>query len=129
MESDLSVHSLLVKITEMPSDFFEDAGEQLYHAVFMLARESRYPDTIMCDAILALPNLIERLKVAKINPWVRRAFDQFISTSGSEPTAASIVATASEMVSRFPRPSALKDISEAEVLARYDEAERLRASA
>jgi len=86
--------------------FFSNAGDQLSQAVFMLARGSKYPDPIMCSAILALPKLIERLKVAKINPWVRRAFDQFISTSGSEPTAASIVATASGMFSRFLTPSA-----------------------
>jgi len=121
----LGFYRFLLKITDMHSDFFEDAGKQLSHAVFMLAQGSRYPDPIMCDAILALTNLSERLKVAKINPWVRHAFDQFISTSGSEPTAASIVATASGMVSRISLPSALKDISEAEVLARYEEAERL----
>lgn len=86
--------------------FFSNAGNQLSQAIFMLARGSCYPDPIMCAAILALPDLIERLKIAQINPWVRRSFDQFISTAGSEPTAASIVATASGMFSRFLTPSA-----------------------
>lgn len=113
----------------MKTNYFQNAGEQLHKAVFMLAQSSKYPDPIMCDAILGLPALIERLKVAKINLWVRCSFEQLISTADSVTTAASIVATASEIVSLISRPSALKDISEAEVLARYDEAERLRASA
>lgn len=91
------------------NSFFSNAGEQLTQAVFLLAKDSKYPDIMMCQAILGLPNLIERLKLAysRLNPWVRASFDQFISASGSEATAASIVTTASAIFSRFMSPSTM----------------------
>ena len=118
-----NVFSLI--LNKMATNYFENAGEQLYQAVFMLAQGSRYPDPIMCSAILALPSLIERLKVAQMNPWVRRAFDQFISTAGSEATSANIVGSASEIVALHLTPCGEEDINDAELIARFDEAERL----
>lgn len=89
------------------SGFFSNAGDQLAQAIFMLVRGTRYPDVMMCQAILGLPGLIERLQQAKLNIWVKQSFTQFLSVAGSPETAASIVGTASGLFTRFMVPSTL----------------------
>ncbi|MBD2438853.1 type IV secretory system conjugative DNA transfer family protein [Nostoc sp. FACHB-110] len=89
------------------SGFFTNAGDQLAQAIFMLAKGTNYPDVMMCHAILSLPRLIERIQQATLNPWVRVAFEQFLSVAGSPETAASIVGTASGLFTRFMTPSTL----------------------
>ncbi|MFN6572020.1 type IV secretory system conjugative DNA transfer family protein [Dendronalium sp. ChiSLP03b] len=89
------------------SGFFSNAGDQLAQAIFMLVRATRYPDVMMCQAILGLPGLIERLQQAKLNIWVKQSFTQFLSVAGSPETAASIAGTASGLFTRFMVPSTL----------------------
>lgn len=90
------------------NSFFTNAGDQLVQAVFMLAKGTQYPDIMMCQAILGLPNLVNRIEqAAELNFMVREAFAQFVSVAGSPETAASIVGTASGLFSRFMVPSAL----------------------
>ncbi|MBD2680901.1 MULTISPECIES: type IV secretory system conjugative DNA transfer family protein [Nostoc] len=89
------------------SGFFVNAGDQLAQAIFMLARGTNFPDIMMCHAILSLPNLIDRIQQASLNPWVKVAFDQFLSVAGSPETAASIVGTTSGLFTRFMTPSTL----------------------
>lgn len=89
------------------SNFFSNAGDQLAQAIFMLAKGTSFPDVMMCQALISLPKLIERLGQAKLNPWVKASFAQFLSVAGSPETAASIVGTASGVFTRFMIPSAL----------------------
>ncbi|MBD2303394.1 type IV secretory system conjugative DNA transfer family protein [Nostoc sp. FACHB-87] len=90
------------------NDFFTNAGDQLVQAVFMLAKGTKYPDIMMCQAILGLPKLVYRIEQAEdMNFMVREAFAQFVSVAGSPETAASIVGTASGLFSRFMVPAAL----------------------
>jgi type IV secretory pathway TraG/TraD family ATPase VirD4 len=91
------------------NSFFSNAGDQLVQAVFMLVKGTRYPDIMMCQAILGLPKLVKRIEQAceELNFMVREAFAQFVSVAGSPETAASIVGTASGLFSRFMVPSAL----------------------
>ena len=80
--------------SEKDGGFFSNAGDQLAQAIFMLAKGTCYPDVMMCQAILSLPKLVERIQLAKLNPWVKASFSQFLSVAGSPETAASIVGTA-----------------------------------
>ncbi|QLE59717.1 type IV secretory system conjugative DNA transfer family protein [Nostoc sp. TCL26-01] len=90
------------------NSFFTNAGDQLVQAVFMLAKGTKYPDIMMCQAILGLPKLVHRIEQAEnLNFMVREAFAQFVSVAGSPETAASIVGTASGLFSRFMVPAAL----------------------
>ena len=89
------------------NSFFSNAGDQLVQAIFMLTKGTIYPDIMMCQAILGLPKLVERLQEADLNFMVREAFAQFVSVAGSPETAASIVGTASGLFSRFMVPAAL----------------------
>ncbi|AUT04630.1 hypothetical protein CLI64_29780 (plasmid) [Nostoc sp. CENA543] len=89
------------------NSFFSNAGDQLVQAIFMLAKGTIYPDIMMCQAILGLPKLIQRLEQANLNPWIKASFSQFLSVAGSPETAASIVGTASGLFTRFMVPSAL----------------------
>lgn len=89
------------------NSFFTNAGDQLVQAVFMLAKGTIYPDVMMCQAILGLPKLVQRIEMAELNFLVREAFSQFVSVAGSPETAASIVGTASGLFSRFMVPAAL----------------------
>ncbi|MBD2302251.1 type IV secretory system conjugative DNA transfer family protein [Nostoc sp. FACHB-190] len=89
------------------SGFFANAGDQLAQAIFMLARGTCFPDIMMCHQILSLPRLIERIQQADLNPWVKVAFDQFLSVAGSPETASSIIGTTSGLFTRFMTPSTL----------------------
>ncbi|WP_341531428.1 TraM recognition domain-containing protein (plasmid) [Nostoc sp. UHCC 0302] len=89
--------------------FFSNAGDQLVQAVFMFAKGTKYPDIMMCQAILGLPKLVKRIEQAydQLNFMVREAFAQFVSVAGSPETASSIVGTASGLFSRFMVPDVL----------------------
>lgn len=89
------------------SNFFSNAGDLLSQGIFMLAKGTRYPDILMCFAILSLPNLIKRIENADINLWTRASFSQFLSVAGSPETAASIVGTALGLFTRFIIPELL----------------------
>ncbi|WP_013334959.1 type IV secretory system conjugative DNA transfer family protein [Gloeothece verrucosa] len=85
------------------SDFFDQSANQLIQAILMLAKSSLCPDIATCHKILALPNLIGRIKAKgdDIDPYIKNAFDQFLSSEHAPETASSIAATASLMFSRF----------------------------
>lgn len=87
--------------------FFTNARDLLTQAIFQLAKATRYPDLLMCFAILSLDNLIVRLQNADLNPWTRAAFSQFLSVSHSPETAANIVGTTLGLFTRFIIPELL----------------------
>ena len=88
--------------------FFTQAGNQLIQAILMLAKSSdKYADIALCHKILALPNLSQRIAKAKLPQYQKVAFDNFLSSTNSPETAASIASTASIMFSRFMSPEIL----------------------
>lgn len=89
--------------------FFTSAGDQLTEAVFMLAKSTRYPDIMMCQALLSLKNLAKRLEVNAdhLDPWIHSSFGQLISVGESEKTVASIVATANTNFTKFMKADLL----------------------
>lgn len=89
------------------NQFFSNAGDLLTQGLFQLAKGTKYPDILMCYAILSLDNLIGRLKNADLNLWTRAAFSQFLSVAQSPETAASIVGTALGLFTRFIIPELL----------------------
>ncbi len=93
-------------------NYFSESGDQLAQAVMMLAKSSPdQADVVLCQKLLTwLSNpdqLLERLDAAEMSSWTRIAFDQYLSTSKSPETAASIASTASLLFNRFMVPSAL----------------------
>lgn len=95
--------------TNASDQFFTVAGDQLTEAILMLAKGTKYPDIMMCQSILSLPDLPERLKneKANINPWVYASFGQLISVANSEKTVASIIATANSNFTSFMKADIL----------------------
>lgn len=89
------------------NDFFTKTGNNLVQAILLLAKACAYPDIAMCHKLLALPNLIERLKAADLDEYTRVAFDDFLSSAGSPETSASIATTASLLFRRFMSPQVL----------------------
>lgn len=85
--------------------FFGPAGDQLAEAALLTAKGSPCPDLLMVQSLLSLDQLPQRLQRAKhLSSWVRASYGQFLSTASSEKTAASIVATASALFTRFLKP-------------------------
>ncbi len=87
--------------------FFGPAGDQLCEAVFMLAKSSPFPDVMMCQAILSMDKLVERLQAAHLDYFIKASFGQLISVGKSEKTVSSIVGTANIIFTRFMKPSVL----------------------
>lgn len=87
--------------------FFSAAGDQLTEAVLLLAKGTPYPDVMMCQALLSMDRLTDRLQAAQLNPWVQSSFGQLLSVAQSEKTVASIIATANAVFTRFMKPSIL----------------------
>lgn len=91
--------------------FFTMAGDQLTEATFLLAKNTPHADILMCQALLSLDRLCDRLrhaeKLKKLDPWVLTSFGQLMSVGDSEKTVASIVATANNAFTRFAKPSVL----------------------
>ncbi len=85
--------------------FFGPAGIALTEAVLGLARDIG-GDITTCQALLSQDSLPERVRAAqaKINPWTYTAFAQFLSTAGSDKTAASIAGTAQLNFQKFVKP-------------------------
>ena len=93
--------------TSGSSGFFTQTGNQLVQAILMLAKGTQYPDLAMCHKILALPELIQRLLIADLEPYLKVSFDNFLSSAGSPETAASIATTASLLFTKFMTPQVL----------------------
>lgn len=89
--------------------FFAQAGDQLTEAILMLAKGTEYPDVMMCQALLSMEALPQRLmaKENSLNPWVRTSFGQLISVAQSERTVASIIATANANFTKFMKADVL----------------------
>jgi type IV secretory pathway TraG/TraD family ATPase VirD4 len=89
--------------------FFTNAGDQLTEAILMLAKSSRYSDIMMCQALLSLKDLPQRLEqnLEKLDPWIHASFGQLISVGQSEKTVASIVATANANFTKFMKADLL----------------------
>lgn len=83
--------------------FFTQAGDQLTEGIFLLAKDSPYPDIMMCQSLLSMNNLAGLLREnqGELNLWVYASFGQLVSVEDSEKTAASIVATAARNFTRF----------------------------
>jgi type IV secretory pathway TraG/TraD family ATPase VirD4 len=92
-------------INKSEDPFFTQAGDQLTEAIFMLAKGTEYPDIMMCQALLSMDNLAERIQAKadaeQLNTWVYSSFGQLLSVAESEKTVASIVATANSNFTRF----------------------------
>lgn len=82
-------------------EFFGTAGEVLLSSVFCVAKSTPYPDLPMAQKILSLPNLVQRLEAARINPLVHNKLGQFFSGRDSEKQTAGIVATALSPLTSF----------------------------
>jgi type IV secretory pathway TraG/TraD family ATPase VirD4 len=89
--------------------FFSTAGKLLMQGIFLLAKTQPCEgvrDIAFCHKILALPDLIKRIQCKKLPQYIKVVFDQFLSTTGSPETAASIAATAQGLFARFQIPPA-----------------------
>jgi type IV secretory pathway TraG/TraD family ATPase VirD4 len=94
------------------SEFFDRAANQLIQGILMLTKMCRDPqrsDIALSHYLLATPNLGGKLKEVEdyLNPYVKAAFDNYLSSVDSPETAASIATTASLMFSKFMTPFVL----------------------
>jgi len=103
-------------------DFFGPQGIALLKLVFMLAKQSPFPDLLMAWKILSLDNLAERLNAAKkyglfdiggeLGNWVGEAAVGLRSVAHAEETSVGIVGSAvthfQSLVDRSILPSLLK---------------------
>ncbi|MGK7931192.1 MAG: type IV secretory system conjugative DNA transfer family protein [Microcystaceae cyanobacterium] len=89
--------------------FFSVAADQLVQGILMLALETEYPDLIMCQALLSLPKLPERIKHNrdKINFLTYTTFSTLLASASSEKTVASIIAVASNNFTSLMKPKIL----------------------
>jgi len=91
--------------------FFGPAGQRLIQALMQFAKSTRYPDLAMAFSVLQLDNLPQRLAIASASghlpPFVKVGFAQLIAASESEKTTASIISTASDILTRFMSPRIL----------------------
>ena len=83
--------------------FFGPAGDQVTEAIMMLARGTKYPDLMTCQALASRTSLAQEVlkHKDKLNPWVLASFGQLISSAESEKTVSSILATANINFTRF----------------------------
>lgn len=107
-------HQNLTKGGGKSDAFFGPAGQRLIQALLQLAKSTQYPDLAMAFSVVQLPNLTERLSYAaeqeRLPYFVQVSFSQFISTGGSEKTASGIIATASDVLTRFIAPDILQSL-------------------
>ncbi len=89
--------------------FFSTAGDLLIQAIIMLALETPYPDLIMCQALLSLPDLTKRLEAnkSKISYLTYTTFSTLMASAKSEKTMASIITVASNNFTSLMKPKIL----------------------
>ena len=94
--------------------FFGPAGQRLIQALLQFAKSTQYPDLAMAFCVVQLPNLVKRLSYAakeeRLPYFVQVNFAQFMSTGASEKTASGILATASDVLTRFMSPDLLRSL-------------------
>lgn len=81
--------------------FFDIAGDLLIQAVILLAKQTKFPDMMMCQVILSLPNLPQRIQASGLSYLSKSTFGQYLSVAGSEKTADSIRGTAQNLFAPF----------------------------
>lgn len=84
--------------------FFSIAGDLLIQAVLLLAKQTKFPDMMMCQVILSLPDLPKRIQASKLSKLTKNTFSQYLSVAGSEKTADSIRGTAQNLFVPFTTP-------------------------
>ncbi len=84
--------------------FFSIAGDLLIQAVLLLAKQTKFPDMMMCQVILAMTDLPKRIQNSKLSKLTKNTFSQYLSVSGSEKTADSIRGTAQNLFVPFTTP-------------------------
>lgn len=88
--------------------FWTAAGNLVDEGTITFAKGTEYPDILMAQAILALPELGKRIAAAtNLNPWIRKSFDQLVGVKESEKTHASIIGSAADTFSKFMKPGVL----------------------
>lgn len=84
--------------------FFSIAGDLLIQAVLLLAKQTKFPDMMMCQVILTMTDLPKRIQASKLSKLTKNTFSQYLSVSGSEKTADSIRGTAQNLFVPFTTP-------------------------
>ena len=88
--------------------FFDTGGDQIGEGVLALAESTDFQDLLMAQTVLSLPNLPERLAAAEhIDPWILKSFAQLISSREASETVSGLIASATEVFSRFMKPNIL----------------------
>lgn len=91
--------------------FFGPAGQRLIQALLQFAKVTKYADLGMAFTVLQLSQLPQRLAYAaeqgRLPQFIRVSFSQLIATLESEKTTASIISTASDVLTRFVSPRLL----------------------
>ena len=87
------------------NDFFTSAGTNLVEAVMLLAKLTPYPDLLMANKLLNLPDLPARIQLAaregRIPAWTLESFSQLLASEGAEKQISGIVATAQRTFKTF----------------------------
>ena len=84
--------------------FFSIAGDLLIQAVLLLAKQTKFPDMMMCQVILTLTDLPKRIQASNLSKLTKNTFSQYLSVAGSEKTADSIRGTAQNLFVPFTTP-------------------------
>jgi len=91
--------------------FFEEAGDSLVEGILLATKAvarlegPQYCDLMMAQAILSMPQMVDRLEHASRNGtlsvWASRPLSQIFGVKDSEKTVAGIVGTAQRLFMRF----------------------------
>jgi type IV secretory pathway TraG/TraD family ATPase VirD4 len=85
--------------------FFSIAGDLLIQAVLLLAKQTCFPDMMMCQVILSMSDLPKRIQNSpQLSKLTKNTFSQYLSVAGSEKTADSIRGTAQNLFVPFTTP-------------------------
>jgi type IV secretory pathway TraG/TraD family ATPase VirD4 len=85
--------------------FFSIAGDLLIQAVLLLAKQTCFPDMMMCQVILSMTDLPKRIQNSpQLSKLTKNTFSQYLSVAGSEKTADSIRGTAQNLFVPFTTP-------------------------
>lgn len=89
------------------NEFFKNASKSLTVAVILLAKRTKYPDLMMADEILDLPELGKRLKYAiqqgRVSPWHIKAQATYLAVADAE-AAPGVLSGAKLLISPFIKP-------------------------
>jgi type IV secretory pathway TraG/TraD family ATPase VirD4 len=91
--------------------FFEEAGDSLVEGILLVTKAvgrmagPQYCDLMMSQAILSMPQMVDRLEYAsrdgRLSVWASRPLSQVFGVKDSEKTVAGIVGTAQRLFMRF----------------------------